>query len=319
MGTQVGWFLPLALALAAVAVVAARRGGGHRDLAAVVLWGTWLAVMGAAFSFGQGNINPYDTAALVPAVAGLLAAGSRALWTARAWALWPVLVAGLVASDALWSVGLLTKQGPGSGWLWKSVLATGMVSGLLWSRWPALARGARAVAAAGLGVVVLAGPLALTAGAVANPLPGSDPYATWPGGYPAAPGPVGGGQVAISRPGPALTNDLRHGGKGYRWALAVVGGDPAAGYQLASGEAVMAVGGWAGTDPVPTLARFRSLVARAEVRYFIPAGNYGGISLGASYDADAAVAITHWVTAGFAHRDVDGVALYDLARPLRAG
>ena len=47
----------------------------------------------------------------------------------------------------------------------------------------------------------------------------------------------------------------------YTWAAAVVGSNNAAGYQLASGAPVMAVGGFNGTDPAPTLEEFQHYVA----------------------------------------------------------
>ncbi len=49
----------------------------------------------------------------------------------------------------------------------------------------------------------------------------------------------------------------------------------AAGYQLASGEPVMAIGGFNGTDPAPTLAQFEQYVSEGKIHYFI-AGGLGG-------------------------------------------
>ena len=63
---------------------------------------------------------------------------------------------------------------------------------------------------------------------------------------------------------------------GYRWVLATVGANEAAGYQLATGDAVMAIGGFNGTDPAPTLAQFEKLVAAGEIHYFIAGGGGGG-------------------------------------------
>ena len=55
------------------------------------------------------------------------------------------------------------------------------------------------------------------------------------------------------------------------------------GYQLATGKAVMAIGGFNGTDPSPTLAQFEKWVSEGKIHYFI-----GGGSLAASA-ASAAV------------------------------
>ena len=53
------------------------------------------------------------------------------------------------------------------------------------------------------------------------------------------------------------------------WVLATVGANEAAGYQLSTGDAVMAIGGFNGTDPAPTLAEFEKLVAAGKIHYFI--------------------------------------------------
>ena len=53
----------------------------------------------------------------------------------------------------------------------------------------------------------------------------------------------------------------------------------AAGYQLASDEPVMAIGGFNGTDPAPTLAQFEQYVAEGKIHYFIASGG-GGSAVG---------------------------------------
>ena len=46
----------------------------------------------------------------------------------------------------------------------------------------------------------------------------------------------------------------------YRWVAATVNSNSAAGYQLATDDPVMAIGGFNGTDPAPTLAQFETYV-----------------------------------------------------------
>ena len=51
----------------------------------------------------------------------------------------------------------------------------------------------------------------------------------------------------------------------------------AAGYQLATGEPVMAIGGFNGTDPAPTLAQFEQYVSEGKIHYYIAGGGgFGG-------------------------------------------
>jgi 4-amino-4-deoxy-L-arabinose transferase-like glycosyltransferase len=82
-GRDDGWLLPAAL-IAAIGVLLERRGTGRRDplRAAVLLWGTWLTVLGAAFSAGV-YLNSYYVAALSPATAALCGAGVAVCWRRR--------------------------------------------------------------------------------------------------------------------------------------------------------------------------------------------------------------------------------------------
>lgn len=84
-----------------------------------------------------------------------------------------------------------------------------------------------------------------------------------------------GGNTQVSS---ALTTLLRDGAAGDRWAAATVSSDSAAPLQLASGEPVMSIGGFNGTDPVPTLAQFERYVAEHEIHYFVGANadSFGG-------------------------------------------
>ena len=59
---------------------------------------------------------------------------------------------------------------------------------------------------------------------------------------------------------------------------ATTGANSAAGYQLATGDPVMAIGGFNGTDPAPTLAQFERYVAEGKIHYYIGGGGFlGGV------------------------------------------
>ncbi len=86
-----------------------------------------------------------------------------------------------------------------------------------------------------------------------------------------------GGLLNSSTPGTAITEALKSGASGYRWVAAVVGSNEASGYQLAAGEPIMAIGGFNGTDPAPTLAEFENYVKEKQIHYFIASGSgFGG-------------------------------------------
>jgi hypothetical protein len=122
----------------------------------------------------------------------------------------------------------------------------------------------------------------------------------------------GGGFLSISTPGSALVTALEANSGRYTWVAATVNSNSAAGYQLATDDPVMAIGGFNGTDPAPTLAQFERDVAEKKVHYFIAGGGRlggGGIGGGTSTTAGQ---ITQWVESHFTAKTLDGVTVYDL-------
>jgi hypothetical protein len=117
-----------------------------------------------------------------------------------------------------------------------------------------------------------------------------------------------GGLLGATTPGANLTTLLRQDASAYRWVAAIVGSENAAGYQLASREPVMAIGGFNGTDPSPTLAQFQQYVAAGKIHYFVG----GGLSGAGNGGSDASAQIAAWVAQNFTPTTVDSVTLYDL-------
>ncbi|MEV7049918.1 ArnT family glycosyltransferase [Streptomyces anulatus] len=158
---------------------------------------------------------------------------------------------------------------------------------------------------------------------------GAAPGGTAPGGT--APGGTGTGTGAGTSPG--FGEGMRGGGGGgmggllngasvdaeakallekgaddYTWVAAAVGAQNAASYQLATGEPVMAIGGFNGSDPSPTLAQFKKYVAEGKIHYFVSGGGMGGNSGTSSQ-------ISSWVTENFTAVTVGSATFYDLTRP----
>ena len=153
-------------------------------------------------------------------------------------------------------------------------------------------------------------------GAAAGQVPGSTsrPSGHVPGGQGGATGSgTGGGLGGGTQVSNAVTTLLISGAAGYRWTAATVGAESAAPFQLASGEPIMALGGFNGTDQAPTLAQFKKMVAAHEVHYFIGANGhtFGGGS------GDAAQ-ITSWVQSHFTKQTAGGEIVYNLTSPTRA-
>ena len=118
----------------------------------------------------------------------------------------------------------------------------------------------------------------------------------------------GGGLLNASTPSAALTSALKANAGHYRWAGAAIGSQSASGYQLASGEPVMAIGGFNGSDAAPTLAQFKAYVAAGDIHYFL-GGGASGQSNGGSSDAEA---IASWVASNFTAQTIGGTTVYDL-------
>ncbi|KUN81704.1 glycosyltransferase family 39 protein [Streptomyces griseoruber] len=125
----------------------------------------------------------------------------------------------------------------------------------------------------------------------------------------------GGGGVGGLLNGASVTDEAKKlleadSGK-YTWAAAAIGAQNAASYQLATGDAVMAIGGFNGTDPSPTLAQFKQYVADGKIHYFISSGTGGGMGGSSSGTSSQ---ITSWVEANFKKVTVGSATFYDLTQ-----
>ncbi|SDO37389.1 4-amino-4-deoxy-L-arabinose transferase [Nakamurella panacisegetis] len=119
-----------------------------------------------------------------------------------------------------------------------------------------------------------------------------------------------GGLLGASTPSATMISTLKANSSNYTWAAAVVGSNNAAGYQLATGLPVMAVGGFNGTDPAPTLAQFQALAKAGKIHYFI-AGTISGGGSSSTSGQDASL-IAAWVESHYTATTVGSVTIYDL-------
>ncbi|CAL9507154.1 hypothetical protein SUDANB176_03573 [Streptomyces sp. enrichment culture] len=137
--------------------------------------------------------------------------------------------------------------------------------------------------------------------------PGGDAEAGLPGG------PGGGGGMGGLLGGTTVGSEakelLEADADDYTWAAAAVGAQNAAGYQLATGAPVMAIGGFNGTDPSPTLARFKEYVEEGRIHYFVAGGGVGG-----GGDSGASAQIASWVEENFEEVTAGSATFYDLTR-----
>ncbi|RSS53823.1 glycosyltransferase family 39 protein [Streptomyces sp. WAC01280] len=113
----------------------------------------------------------------------------------------------------------------------------------------------------------------------------------------------------------------------YTWVAATVGAQNAASYQLATEKPVMAIGGFNGSDPSPTLAQFKQYVAEGKIHYFIGGsesgtgesatgtGEDGGGRMGGGGGPGGGNSeISTWVSETFEKVTIGGATFYDLTQ-----
>ncbi|MGW4339696.1 ArnT family glycosyltransferase [Rhodococcus koreensis] len=127
------------------------------------------------------------------------------------------------------------------------------------------------------------------------------------GGIGAMGGGAAGGLLSGSNPSAELVALLEQDSDNYTWVAAAIGSNSASGYQLATEDPVMPIGGFNGSDPSPTLEQFQQYVADGKIHYFIAGGRGGGMG-----GDGTASEISTWVQANFTAVTVDSVTLYDL-------
>ncbi|MFJ4486513.1 ArnT family glycosyltransferase [Streptomyces longwoodensis] len=152
-------------------------------------------------------------------------------------------------------------------------------------------------------------------GGFGGALPGQGGGQTQQGG-PTGEGAGGGGGAGGLLNGASVTAEaeklLETDAGRYTWAAAAIGSQNAASYQLATGEPVMAIGGFNGTDPSPTPAQFKRYVADGRIHYFIASGSMGAGPGGGANGTSSQ--ITSWVEATFKKVTVGSATFYDLTQ-----
>jgi hypothetical protein len=262
------------------------------------------------------------------------------LWQARLGLAGRIATAAGIAVTTAWAYVLLNRTPDWLPWLrWVVVLAGAAAAGLVlagpWLAGLGRSRRARlALAAVPLGLALvagLAGPVAYALDTVnsshTGALPSAGPLAVGfgggPGGGAGGRGGFPGGQAGFGRGtagggglggsttvSSALTKLLEQDASSYKWVAATEGSTAAAPLELATGDAVMSIGGFNGTDPWPTVAVFKQLVANHEIHYYVGQGSQGfGGGRGSS-------AIATWVAAHFKKVTAGGQTVYDLTQPL---
>ncbi|OCB58054.1 glycosyl transferase [Mycobacterium vulneris] len=317
MGTEASWLLPAALIGLVAALWLARRTARTAGLrAGLLMWGGWMLVTAVVFSFMDGIIHPYYTVALAPAVAAVVGISVAELWRVRERLASRLVLAVMLAGTGVWAFVLLDRTPdwlPALRWivLIGSVL-TAVALAIVAHR-PGKLPVVVALAAMVFGLAATGAYTIETVAKVhgGGPMATSGPNRDMGFGGPGGPGGPGFGRADD----PALA-ELIAGADG-RWAAASVGSMMVSDLELKTGESLMAIGGFTGSDDSPTLAQFQQYVADGQVRYFLdrPEGGRGGPPGPPRQEDGTAAQITDWVKANFTKTVVGNTPVYDLSSP----
>ena len=285
-GPNIAWLLILALASGGLLLWILRKTPRtNRGRAAVIFWILWLIIHIVIFSMTSGVIHPYYVVVMAPAVAALVGIGVPFLWGAYirrksyAWIL-PMLV-GVTAAIV---IIILSYAGTMTWLMWTVGIlgAIGMI-GLLVNlytpkRWLQNLAIITSVAAC------MTAPVVYTLSTVNVTHTGSIPTA----------GPsstaMQGSNNEKSQADSALVQYLLRNQNGATWLVAVDSANESAAIQLTSGQPVMAIGGFNGSDTPLTLEQFKQLVADGKLKYYAASSHgHGGGPNGGNSE------ITNWI------------------------
>lgn len=307
-GPNIAWLLVLALAGGGLLLWILRKTPRtNRGRAAVIFWMLWLLIHIVIFSMTSGVIHPYYVVVMAPAAAALVGISLPFLWGAYtrrkpyAWLL-PLLVGVTVAIAVI----ILGYAGTMTWLMWIVGLLglTGMI-GLLVNlyaprRWLQNLAIIAAIAACTLAPTVYT--LATVNVTHTGSIPTAGPNSTA----------MQGSNNESSQADSQLVQYLVEHQNGATWLVAVASANESAAIQLTSGQPVMAVGGFNGSDTPLTLDQFKQLVKAGKVKYYaISSHGRGGGGPGGSNNE-----ITAWVkqTGTVVNYGGSDVTLYELSR-----
>ena len=263
-GPNIAWLLALALAGGGLMLWILRKTPRtNRGRAAVIFWMLWLLIHIVIFSMTSGVIHPYYVVVMAPAVAALVGISLPFLWGAYtrrkpyAWLL-PVLV----GVTAVTTVIIIGYAGTMTWLMWiVGLLGLAGMIGLLINlytprRWLQNSAIVAALAACTLAPTVYT--LATVNVAHTGSIPTAGPSSTA----------MRGSNNETSQADSQLVQYLLQHQNGATWLVAVASANESAAIQLTSGQPVMAVGGFNGSDTPLTLEQFKQLVKDGKVNYY---------------------------------------------------
>jgi len=348
---QIAWLIPLAIVCLVVGLF--RRRWAHRTdlaLAGYLLWGSWFIVTAIVFSYMSGIIHSYYAVALAPAIGALVGAGLVDMWKSRTRIWLGGVGVGIACLGTAWFGATLLDRtpsfAPGLGPV-AIALAAMALTVLVATSLPAIVESTVAkrvaLAAAGVGIAAtLFAPAAYAVATTGTAFGGGDPH-PGPG---AASGIGGSGGFGGLAGGPGLAGGNPSGFGGARgglaagvtsgattgngvdsalidylvanrgtatWIVAINSAQEAGTIELTTGLPVMAMGGFTGSDPTPTLDQLKSYVASGKLRFILAGGGMGGGGFGGAASDTTTSERTAWLSANCKLVSSVNSQLYDCA------
>jgi 4-amino-4-deoxy-L-arabinose transferase-like glycosyltransferase len=291
LGGQIVWLLPMAL-LGILALAWQRRPQLRENpqQQSLILWGVWLLTMAVFFS-AAGFFHQYYLSTLAPAICALFGIGVVVMWhdfRSSGWRGWLLPLA--LVLTALEQIHIILSDPSWGTWLIPLIAISCTIAAVILFATrlvPRLKLDMRVlVTALSMGLLGL-----LLVSAVWSAIPGLDNIAAdLPTAGPTqqfAAGGIGGNGAANSDT--ALINYLESHQGSAKYLVAVPSANEASSIILATNKAVMALGGFTGSDPILTTAKLAALVKAGIVRFFLLNGSGSGPGGGQS-------SLISWVT-----------------------
>lgn len=314
---QFGWFLPLAIAGTIVAAIqVSKRIGKPGERAFLVFNVLWLIVALLTVAFMSGIVHPYYGLTAVPPMCILAGWWLRTfVRSTPAWPLRSLALATLLASAlmAYVSAARSSEDFPGLPLVLLLLWALAIAFGALRLPHPQLRR----ISSCWLALTLLLGPALWSLNTVLTGHIGASVSAG-----PATlgtkfddPGRQQLGKDASPNSASLMLGDIPATGVVSRlssanstWPAAIVGSESAANYQLATRRPIMALGGFNGSDPFPTLEGFIKLVEERKIGALV----VQNLPPVAAEGRGEAARIVAWVRSHYRAQVIDGAEYYNL-------
>ncbi|MCM3005104.1 ArnT family glycosyltransferase [Priestia koreensis] len=268
LSEQISWVLPFAI-IAAIGFLSTfrRKQKLKRKQKESLFWMAWLVPIAGFFSVA-GFFHQYYLIMLAPAISVLVGAGWTTLMqmyrNREGWRAW-LLPAGLLGTTIFQLYMLMpTVDTIGKGLIIGVGVAGILLSAVLLFKKERKNRASFFVSLAALFVLLVA-PLFWAATPIIyggnSMLPEAGPTSSTAGG-------MGRGMLGGQTDAKTITYLTEHN-TGEKYLFATTDSNTASPYIIETGKAVMAMGGFSGSDPIMTVSKLKKMVANGEVKYFL--------------------------------------------------